>query len=176
VSVDLSKIARETIPLVEHQLVKTGVLIKLSLDDSLPKIKGNAGKLQQVLLNLFLNARDAMESGGVLTITTASGDGIVRLAVADSGAGIAPENLPRIFDPFFTTKSARKGTGLGLSVSYGIVREHGGEIEVESVLGAGTRFELTFPEAARRPEIVRTEAAAAPVFSPGINVDKRMTG
>jgi two-component system, NtrC family, sensor kinase len=172
VSVDLNKVSRETIPLVEHQLSKAGVDIKLSLDENLPKIKGNPGKLQQVLLNLFLNARDAMESGGSLAISSGSGDGTVHLTIADSGAGIAPENLTRIFDPFFTTKAARKGTGLGLSVSYGIVREHGGEIEVTSVVGAGTRFELIFPEAARRPEIVRTEAAAVSAFK----ADQRMTG
>jgi hypothetical protein len=84
--------------------------------------------------------------------------------VADSGAGIAPENLTRIFDPFFTTKAARKGTGLGLSVSYGIIREHGGEIEVQSELNAGTRFELSFPEAApaRKAEPARLEVASAP--------------
>jgi hypothetical protein len=109
-----------------------------------------------VFLNLFLNARDAMESGGRLTIATASRDGLVRLSVKDSGSGIAPENLTRVFDPFFTTKGARKGTGLGLSVSYGIVREHGGDIEVESELGNGARFLLSFPEippAAATPQI-----------------------
>jgi PAS domain S-box-containing protein len=172
VGVDLNKVARETIPLVEHQLLNAGVNVTLALDENLPKIKGNPGKLQQVLLNLFLNARDAMESGGSLAVTTSAADGVVRLTVADSGAGISPENLERIFDPFFTTKAAKKGTGLGLSVSYGIVREHGGEIEVESQLGSGTRFRLSFPEAAKRLEIVRTEAAAAPVFA----ADKRMTG
>jgi len=173
VGVDLNKVARETLTLVEHQLAKAGVEVKLSLAGDLPKIKGNPGKLQQVLLNLILNARDAMESGGALVIATSSGEGTVRMTVSDSGAGISPENLTRIFDPFFTTKSARKGTGLGLSVSYGIVREHGGDIEVESEMGQGTRFHLSFPEGARRPELVRSESAAAAsqAFS-----DKRMTG
>jgi two-component system, NtrC family, sensor kinase len=146
VPVELNKVIRETLTLLEHQFSKTNVEVKLALDETLPKIKGNPGKLQQVFLNLFLNARDAMESGGVLALTTSSADGLVRVTVADSGAGIVKENLERIFDPFFTTKMAKKGTGLGLSVSYGIVREHSGDIEVHSEPGAGTRFQLSFPE------------------------------
>ena len=90
-----------------------------------------------------------MDSGGVLALSTSASDKLVQIVVADSGAGIARENLERIFDPFFTTKAARKGTGLGLSVSYGIVREHGGNIEVESEIGSGTRFSLSFPESSR---------------------------
>jgi two-component system NtrC family sensor kinase len=160
VGVDLNKVLRETLTLVEHQLATAAVEVKLALDETLPRIKGNPGKLQQVFLNLLLNARDAMESGGVLALRTAARDGLVLVTVADSGAGIAPENLSRIFDPFFTTKGARKGTGLGLSVSYGIVREHGGDIEVQSQVGAGTRFQLSFPEAvAARREAV----SAAPL-------------
>ncbi|MGH9559196.1 MAG: ATP-binding protein, partial [Bryobacteraceae bacterium] len=164
-SIDLNKIVRETVALLEHQLVKAGIEVKLALDERLPKIKGNPGKLQQVFLNLFLNARDAMDLGGTLAVRTSSHDGWVRATVRDSGAGIPEENLARIFDPFFTTKGARKGTGLGLSVSYGIVREHGGDIEVESKPGAGARFHLSFPEAMpmkrAEPEPVRAEAAVA---------------
>ncbi len=147
VSVDLNKVVRETLALMEHQLTKSGVTVNLTFDEKLPRIKGSPGKLQQVFLNLFLNARDAMERGGVLAVKTSAHDGHVLVSVADSGGGIARENLERIFDPFFTTKGAKKGTGLGLSVSYGIVREHAGNIEVQSELGAGTRFELSFPEA-----------------------------
>jgi len=101
--------------------------------------------LQQVFLNLFLNARDAMENGGRLAVKTWNADGFARIDVSDNGQGIAPEHLERIYDPFFTTKGARKGTGLGLSVTYGIVREHGGTIEVESRLSAGSRFHLELP-------------------------------
>ena len=144
---DLNKVVRETLTLVEHQFAKAGVRIEQDLDAALPLIKGNPGRLQQVFLNLFLNARDAMESGGCLRIATSSAGGAVRVVVSDSGCGIPPDNLPRIFDPFFTTKTARKGTGLGLSVSYGIVQEHGGDIEVESQPGQGTRFVLVFPHA-----------------------------
>jgi len=158
---DLNKIVRETLTLVEHQFTKAAVRVELNLDVDLPRIKGDSGKLQQVFLNLFLNARDAMETGGRLQVTSSSREGTVRVAVSDSGCGIAVEQLPRIFDPFFTTKGARKGTGLGLSVSYGIVQEHGGDIEVESEPSRGTRFVLSFPEAGRAGVLPGPERAAA---------------
>jgi hypothetical protein len=133
-------------------------------------VKGSPGKLQQVFLNLFLNARDAMESGGTLTIETRQVNGSVRVSVRDTGAGISADNLARIFDPFFTTKGAKKGTGLGLSVSYGIVREHGGDITVQSQPGRGTQFLLTFPVAAAAkavpPVPARTDAPR--VASPAV--------
>jgi signal transduction histidine kinase len=119
----------------------------LELDEHLPPVRANLGKLQQVFLNLFMNARDAMESGGTLRIRSHGDDGAVRVEVLDTGPGIPPEHLPRIFDPFFTTKTGRKGTGLGLSVTYGIVREHGGRIEAFSRPGEGTCFWLEFPPA-----------------------------
>jgi nitrogen-specific signal transduction histidine kinase len=147
---DLNRLIRETAGLIEHQLSNVAIRAEFDFEEPLPPIKGNAGKLQQVFLNLFLNARDAMERGGALSIRTWSDDASVYAEVRDTGQGISPEHLSRIYDPFFTTKGARKGTGLGLSVSYGIVREHGGEIEVESQPGAGTRFQLGFP-LARKP-------------------------
>ncbi len=150
VELDLSKVIQETLNLLEHQLRKSAIEVKLNAEAALPPVKGNTGKLQQVFLNLFLNARDAMESGGTLAIRVWSEDGFARIDVADSGQGIQPENLARIYDPFFTTKAARKGTGLGLSVTYGIVREHGGTIEVESRWGAGSRFRVILP-LARKP-------------------------
>jgi hypothetical protein len=143
-------VIQETLSLVEHQLRKSAIEVILDAQPALPPIKGNAGKLQQVFLNLFLNARDAMEAGGTLAIRAWSEDGFARIDVSDSGEGIQPENLARIYDPFFTTKAARKGTGLGLSVTYGIVREHGGTIQVESRLGAGSRFRVELP-LARKP-------------------------
>src|SRR5262249_41845625 len=146
VAMDLNKTITETLTLLEHQLATSGIKAEVALDSALPRIKGSPGKLQQVFLNLVLNARDAMEEGGKLTIMSAHRDGAVRIRVADTGSGIASEHLSRIFDPFFTTKGAKKGTGLGLSVSYGIVREHGGEIEVQSEPGRGTIFEMLFPE------------------------------
>src|SRR5205823_6971543 len=118
-------------------------------------VKGNSGKLQQVFLNLFLNARDAMESGGMLAVKTWSDEGLCRIEVADTGQGIAAEHLSRIYDPFFTTKAARKGTGLGLSVTYGIIQEHGGSIEVSNRRSGGATFHLELPlsatGAARKP-------------------------
>jgi two-component system NtrC family sensor kinase len=125
------------------------VKIAVDLGPNLPPILGNAGKLQQVFLNLFLNAKDAMTGGGTLRIATEA-NGHVAVSITDSGAGIAPEHLQRIYDPFFTTKSApkpgqRRGTGLGLAVTYGIIQEHAGKIHVESQIGAGTTFFLEFP-------------------------------
>jgi hypothetical protein len=142
-------VIQETLSLLEHQLMKAGIEVHTSLDPNLEAVKGNPGKLQQVFLNLFLNARDAMEPRGVLeVITRAAGakDGANAVVeVIDSGHGIAPEHLSRIYDPFFTTKSAKKGTGLGLSVTYGIIQEHGGAIEAISRPGEGTCFHLEFP-------------------------------
>jgi signal transduction histidine kinase len=176
--VDLNKILRETGTLVEHQFAAAGIAADFTLEETLPRVRGNSGKLQQVFLNLFLNARDAMESGGRLSVTTSSNDGSVRVSVSDTGSGIAAENLPRIFDPFFTTKGAKRGTGLGLSVSYGIVREHGGDIAVESKLGQGSRFLLVFPQVAApalKPaperEIAAPAVAIAPVLSPALSAN-----
>ncbi len=170
VSLDLNKTVTETLTLLEHQLQKSRIRTSILLEPALPRIKGSSGKLQQVLLNLILNARDAMEEGGTLTVRSTHQDRSVRVFIQDTGTGITPQNLQRIFDPFFTTKGAKKGTGLGLSVSYGIVREHGGEIEVHSEPGRGTTFELIFPEmgsALERPAVRESAAAAvAPAAAP----------
>ena len=147
VEVDVNRVIRETLTLIDHQLRKAGVEVSLKLDMALPPVKGNAGKLQQVFLNLFLNARDAMDTGGMLAVKTWEDQDLAHIEVADSGSGIAPGDISRIYDPFFTTKAARKGTGLGLSVSYGIIREHSGSIDVESEPGSGTRFHVEFPVA-----------------------------
>jgi signal transduction histidine kinase len=115
------------------------------LGKPLPAVRGSANKLQQVFLNLFLNARDAMPSGGMLEIRTAAQNGGVEIEITDTGAGIAREHIHRIFDPFFTTKVNGRGTGLGLSVSYGIIKEHAGKIDVRSTPGKGTSFHVEFP-------------------------------
>ena len=146
---------QETLSLLEHQLQKSGVQVKTSLGPEAPVVHGNAGKLQQVFLNLFLNARDAMPSGGVLEVSSWTEGARARIEVADTGSGIAAEHVHRIYDPFFTTKAARKGTGLGLSVTYGIIQEHGGSIEVSNRRTGGAIFRvelpLAMPGAARKP-------------------------
>jgi hypothetical protein len=152
--VSINKVIQETMSLLDHQFKSAELSVQLKLESSLPGVTGNAGKLQQVFLNLFINARDAMESGGTLTVESGNEGSVVRIDVTDTGHGIAPEHLNRIYDPFFTTKSARKGTGLGLSVSYGIIQEHGGTIEVFSRPGGGTRFRLELPQVRKSvPEV-----------------------
>src|SRR3984893_13677785 len=144
--VSVNRVIQETLSLLEHQMQKAGLEVRTALDTTAPSIAGNPGKLQQVFLNLFINARDAITSGGVLEVKTShEDDGSVQIDVLDSGHGIDPEHIHRIYDPFFTTKGARKGTGLGLSVTYGIIQEHGGAIKVFSRPGGGTRFHLEFP-------------------------------
>jgi two-component system NtrC family sensor kinase len=160
VEVDLNRIIRETVSLVEHQFQTAGVVTHLMLADDLPLVRGNSGKLQQVFLNLFINARDAMIAGGALTVRTSLDNSFAHIEIADNGQGISPEHLARIYDPFFTTKGAKKGTGLGLSITYGIVQEHKGVIEVDSVPGKGTCFRLEFP-AAVRPHRPAREAISA---------------
>jgi PAS domain S-box-containing protein len=152
-ALDLNRLIRETLSLLEHQFEKQGITVATELGEALPAVRGNAGKLQQVFLNLLLNARDAMSElppGAPRRIELRSqvaGEGAVRVEVRDSGPGIPREHLSRVFDPFFTTKGARKGTGLGLSVSYGIVEEHGGMIEADSTPGEGATFRLELPVA-----------------------------
>jgi signal transduction histidine kinase len=152
-ALDLNRLVRETLSLLEHQFEKQGITVETELDEALPAVRGNGGKLQQVFLNLLLNARDAMSelSDGqrrrISVRSMGSNGSTVRVEVQDSGPGIPRENLSRVFDPFFTTKGARKGTGLGLSVSYGIVEEHGGVIEADSTPGEGATFRLELPVA-----------------------------
>jgi two-component system cell cycle sensor histidine kinase/response regulator CckA len=144
--VDLNDVVEETLLLVEKEARAAGIAIRRALAPDVPPVLADGSALQQVLLNLITNAREALGPGGEITLeTTAVADrpGAARLVVRDTGAGIPPDVLPKIFDPFFTTKS--EGTGLGLSISYGIVREHNATIDVESRPGEGTTFVLMFP-------------------------------
>jgi PAS domain S-box-containing protein len=148
-SVDVNRIIHDTLALLEHQFKTAQIRVVGNLEPSLPEIHGNQGKLQQVFLNLFLNAKDAMPHGGTLTVRTVHDHG-VRVHVTDTGTGIAPEHIHHIYDPFFTTKSrphqgATGGTGLGLAVTYGIIQEHAAKIRVESTPGQGTTFTMEFP-------------------------------
>ena len=154
--VDLNAVIGDVLALLEHQLKAVNIQVRRELSAVQPVVLGTEHKLQQVFLNLFINARDAMPKGGWLSITTRSDANGVAVEVGDTGAGIQAEHLARIYDPFFTTKSLGQGTGLGLSITYGIVHEHSGSIECDSRAGEGTRFLLTFP-----PAQGRTAAAGA---------------
>jgi two-component system, NtrC family, sensor kinase len=145
----LNKVVADTLALLEHQFKVSHIEVQSDLYENLPSIQGNAGRLQQVFLNLFLNAKDAMAGGGVLKVATLNGE-FVSVRVSDTGSGIEQEHIQRIYDPFFTTKTSpaegqNRGTGLGLSVTYGIIQEHAGNIRVESRPGEGTTFTLDFP-------------------------------
>jgi len=154
-NVNMNRVIQETLSLLDHQLAKSGIQIRTEFEPDLPPLQGNAGKLQQVFLNLFLNARDAMAAGGTLEVRTWTEASSLKVDVSDTGHGIAPEHIHRIYDPFFTTKPVRKGTGLGLSVTYGIIQEHGGSIEVFNRRSGGATFRLELPLAvagsARKP-------------------------
>jgi signal transduction histidine kinase len=147
----LTPLLHRCLAFVEHELATRKIGCSVSLDAALPTLLADPYQLEQVFLNILMNALEAMPNGGTLTITAGvchrEGGPFVEAAVTDTGAGIPPENLPRVFDPFFTTKEVGKGTGLGLSVSYGIVRAHGGFIDVQSEVGKGTTFTIALPAA-----------------------------
>ncbi|HYE65173.1 MAG TPA: ATP-binding protein [Pyrinomonadaceae bacterium] len=151
---DVHRVLDDTMQLLEPQLRRSQIEIVREYDADLPKAYGNAGKLQQVFTNLILNARDAIPEGGRITLrTTLTEDEGIMIEVADTGIGIAPENIAKIYDPFYTTKGIGRGTGLGLAVSYGIVQEHSGRITVESIPGRGTTFRITLPTANARARL-----------------------
>jgi two-component system NtrC family sensor kinase len=171
-SVDLNRLLRDTLTLLDHQFKTGQIKVETDLDATLPRVHGNEGKLQQVVLNLLLNARDAMHGSAEarIRIATEQAGGRIWVVVQDFGGGIEPEHLHRIFDPFFTTKTKprtgqHKGTGLGLAVSYGIMQEHAGKMHVQSEVGVGTTFRLEFP-APSAPVVTRT-AAGSPATSAG---------
>jgi two-component system, NtrC family, sensor kinase len=154
-SLDINKVLLDVLSLVEHQLEGAKIRIRKDLADSLPPVRGNENRLQQVFFNLVLNARDAMPSGGWLSLVTSADEDTVVIEVSDTGQGIKREDIKRIYDPFFTTKGVGRGTGLGLSVSYGILQEHGGAIFVESMPGKGTTFQVALPPDRGLREAVR---------------------
>jgi two-component system, cell cycle sensor histidine kinase and response regulator CckA len=162
VVLDLNEVAGHAGRLLER-LIGEGVRVVLDLDRHLGKVRADAGQIEQVLMNLAVNARDAMPAGGRLTIATSNADlpaGVnglppgryARLAVSDTGHGMPPDVLARVFEPFFTTKEAGKGTGLGLSTVFGIVAQSGGHVTVSSAIGAGTTFEIFLPTTASSSE------------------------
>ena len=149
--VDVNRVISDTATFVEHQMHMNQIDLKLELSQKLPMVNGNSGQLQQVFTNLIINAMHASSPGSEITIKTQSSPalgefgGAVEILFIDQGSGISKENIKKIFEPFFTTKELGKGTGLGLSVSYGIVRDHGGEIKVASTVGKGTIFTVVIP-------------------------------
>ncbi|HVN80827.1 MAG TPA: ATP-binding protein [Terriglobia bacterium] len=143
--IDLHGVLSDTLSLLDHQFKVARIKVKKEFGSGGSRVYGNPGKLQQVFLNLFINAKDAMPSGGELVVKTTGFDSVLRIEVIDTGVGILREHLSKIYDPFFTTKELGRGTGLGLSVSYGIIQEHSGKIFVDSRPGEGTRFVLDFP-------------------------------
>ena len=141
----LNQVVQRTVRLIRNQRLFREITIEEKLDQDLPEINGDANRLQQVVLNLCLNAREAMADGGSIGIETRTRDGDVVLEVRDTGHGIKPEDLGQIYEPFFSTKPVGQGTGLGLSVTYGIVDQHDGRIEVDSEVGVGTTFTVLLP-------------------------------
>jgi signal transduction histidine kinase len=144
---DLNRIVTMTLSLVAHKMKLSNVAVETSLCEGLPAAPCDQSQIQQVVLNLVMNAAEATQSktDRRVSVSTAAGDGVVLLTVSDNGEGIPPENLAKIFDPFFTTKPDGKGVGLGLAVSFGIIEAHGGDIEVNSKVGEGTTFTLSLP-------------------------------
>jgi len=142
----INRIIEHTLTLVSQQIILQDVDIQCRCGDSLPDLEVDADQLQQVFFNMFINAGQAMPNGGILIISTQwiDKDKEIEIVVEDTGTGISQENLDKVFDPFFSTKS-QKGFGLGLSVSYGIIKNHGGRVDVKSREGEGTRFSIYFP-------------------------------
>ena len=157
--VDIHRVLDDTLQLLEPQLRRSQIEIVRDYAEGLPQVHGNSVKLQQVFTNLILNARDSIANGnGRITLATRNGDddGLL-VEIADTGVGIAPDDIVKIYDPFFTTKGVGRGTGLGLAVTYGIVQEHSGHINVSSTPGLGTTFRITLPTSDPR---ARLQAAA----------------
>ena len=145
----MNGVINDVYSLLEHQFEAGRIKVRRELAQEPLLVYGIEHQLQQVFLNLFLNARDSMPSGGWLTVSSRLDGSSVLAEISDTGSGIPPEQLARIYDPFFTTKAIGRGTGLGLSISYGIVREHDGTIRCNSAVGQGTRFTLTLPVCAQ---------------------------
>ncbi|HET6850881.1 MAG TPA: response regulator [Pyrinomonadaceae bacterium] len=143
VTINLADVIRSAVRLLSHQKRSSAVELNIEIAHDLLPVSGDPGQLQQAVIALATNALDAMGDSGVLTIKGRNEDDKVVVEVSDTGVGIPPENLPKIFEPFFTTKEIGRGTGLGLAVCYGILTEHGGTLDVQSTVGAGTTFTIS---------------------------------
>ena len=149
IPLDLSRTINETLEMVTPQLRQGHIAVETNLAPEASGVLGNAGQLQQVFLNLILNARDAMPDGGRLIVSTRERGGMACVSIRDTGSGMTADQARHVFDPFFTTKGPKRGTGLGLAVSYGIIQEHSGTITVDSRPGEGSTFSVEIPVAAK---------------------------
>ena len=144
--ININELIKNTVSLIIEQFTAKNKNIILKLSSRLPKIKGFAEQLQQVFMNLLINADDATSDGDAISIATAQKDkNTISISFKDTGIGIHRDYLSKIFDPFFTTKEVGKGTGLGLSITYGIIERHRGTIHVKSKIGSGTTFDINLP-------------------------------
>ena len=176
--VDFNQVVEKVVSMIRHTFDRS-IEIRVERSEGLPAFEGDAGQLEQTVLNLCINARDAMPNGGTLTLRTrheqfseeGKGDpsgevprgNYLSLSISDTGIGIPRENIPRIFEPFFTTKEPGKGSGMGLSMAYGIVKNHGGHLEVHSVPGEGTTFRVLLPATLKEVPPAHTVARDEPV-------------
>jgi two-component system NtrC family sensor kinase len=156
----INRVLEECIALVDTQALFLNIRIVQHLAPDLPRVLMDPSQMQQVFMNMIINAAEAMNGSGQLTLTTQHlpAEGAVEVRFTDSGHGIKQEDLDRIFNPFFTTKEVGHGTGLGLAISYGIVKEHKGAITVESQEGQGATFSIRLPVTSQEPEIVQRAA------------------
>ncbi len=164
----LNDVIERTLALLRRQSLFFNVRVDTHLDPDLPPIFGDSSQLEQVFMNILMNAVQAMDEQGTITITTqraAGDDAFVELLFADTGKGIPPEHLGRIFDPFFSTGKGGQGTGLGLSIAYGIISKHRGTISVESDVGVGTSFTIRLPVAARFAGAAEEDGIGIPVVA-----------
>ncbi|MFZ3045968.1 MAG: ATP-binding protein, partial [Desulfatirhabdiaceae bacterium] len=143
---NIRDVLQKTLKLVKNQIMLTGISVEIDISEDIPVIQGNFRNLEQIFLNLLINAIQALSEGGHITIRALQdSDQFILIDIADNGTGIKPEDLDHIFDPFYTTKAVGHGTGLGLAVSYALVKKHGGHIEVKSRVKAGTTVSVYLP-------------------------------
>jgi len=143
---DINEVIQKALKLVKNQTMLSGIGVETAISPDIPSVRGNFRNLEQVFLNLFINAIQAMPGGGSIRVSASrTPDQTIKITVQDTGIGIKPEDLEHIFEPFYTTKAVGRGTGLGLAVSYALVKKHGGYVEVQSQVNSGTTFSIYLP-------------------------------